>query len=496
MNKTENSPKGYLSLLLMITITIVTQIFTLMKTSMVAGYFGTSVEMDAYNFANSIVTFIFGFIAAGISTVIIPQYVKNRNRRSTDSFITLIYLCLATIVILVILFRSVLIGSLTNKDIYFVQTSGYILILLLISNFFLSISDITVAYFQCIKKYNVPKIINLVSQILVIGVLYYFNVNLSIYDYALIISVGLFINFLIDTIVAFKEGWRYKPSFDLSNNDTQNIIKQFMPVVFSTGVYRLSLMVDSIIANRLETGMITILSYSNMIAGMVSTVLLGNLLNYCYPKIVLKIKEKNNQDFFWKDLNIFHFIMCLVIAGYICVGDEGIRLLFMHGKFSVDASLMVYLGGAIYIFGQQFDVIRDLMYRYFYAKGDTKTAAYNSLVVSVVNISISVLLVSVIGFYGIIIGTILASVVSLTIILIIFNKKIGYDVAPIKIVGMLVSNEVLMIVTIVFVFVSKRVLNINNDLVSILVYGIETVIVYLLLAIAFRRNTLKSIREI
>ena len=98
------------SLILMIIITGITQILTLMKSSLVAGIFGTGTEIDAYNLANSIVSFLFGFIAAGISTVIIPNYVKNTNRKNVDTFITALYGLIAFIVFILIVFRYQIIG--------------------------------------------------------------------------------------------------------------------------------------------------------------------------------------------------------------------------------------------------------------------------------------------------------------------------------------------------------------------------------------------------
>ena len=58
------------------------------------------------------------------------------------------------------------------------------------------------------------------------------------------------------------------------------------------------------------------------------------------------------------------------------------------------------------------NVLRDLIYRYFYAQSDTKTPVKNSLLVSAVNISVSIVLAKLIGVYGIIIGTVVASLVS------------------------------------------------------------------------------------
>lgn len=109
-------------------------------------------------------------------------------------------------------------------------------------------------------------------------------------------------------------------------------------------------------------------------------------------------------------------IVCMLICGFINIGYEGISLLFQHGEFDESATLGVFVGSLIYILGQQTDVIRDLIYRYFYAKGNTKDPAINSLVISGTNIIISLILVRCIGFYGIIIGTVIASFISVIII--------------------------------------------------------------------------------
>lgn len=62
-----------ISISAMIVITILTQIISLSKASVIASIFGTSIEMDAYNLALSIITFVFGFFSAGVTTIIIRQ---------------------------------------------------------------------------------------------------------------------------------------------------------------------------------------------------------------------------------------------------------------------------------------------------------------------------------------------------------------------------------------------------------------------------------------
>ena len=87
---------------------------------------------------------------------------------------------------------------------------------------------------------------------------------------------------------------------------------------------------------------------------------------------------------------------------------------------------MLFTGAILYLFGQQLNVIRDLIYRYFYAMQETKVTARNSILVNIVNIIVSLILVFTIGFYGIILGTVVASLVSLIVMYVQFNKCFGF----------------------------------------------------------------------
>lgn len=307
--------KNIISLSLMIILTSFTQIFILLKSSLVAGLFGTSLEMDAYNLANSITTFLFGILAAGIPTVIIPCYVRSEDSKVVDNYLTIVYGLILIMSIFLSAFRVHIIGVFSNREEMFVNITCEILIIFLFAQFLVSITGVTDAYFQCENKYNIPKVINLFSQILVVIALLIFR-KLSIYQYTLIIAAGLIFTFSFNIIFAIKNGWRYKPRFHIKDEKVQMLLKIFLPIIFSSGVYKLTLLVDSLIASRLDAGMITILSYSNQIAAMVDTVLIGNLLNYAYPKIVKNIKNGVSQIKFWNQTILFHNIVLLVIVGF------------------------------------------------------------------------------------------------------------------------------------------------------------------------------------
>lgn len=486
MNKLKGH-SGLIKLVLMIILSCITQVISLMKSSIVAGTFGISVEMDAFNFANSISSLLFSFVIAGISTIVIPCYVKRINRKNINSFITAIFLGMLVITSLTLIVRKPIISLITKRDTFFVDLSSDILIVLIISNYFSIFTSVTSAYFQYAEKYNVPKIITLLSQLVVVIALG-ISKDITIMQYAFVIGVGVILNSCIDVFFAIKSGWRCKPEFAFNEEETKVMFFTFFPVLFSTGVYQLSLMIDSAIASRLNTGDITLLNYANQIAAMINTLLVSNLLIYFYPKIVKDIEENKGQRSFWEKTYFFHAVMCLVIAGYASVGREGISLLFEHGKFNATATNSVFLLSFIYVSAQQVNIIRDLIYRYFYACGDTKSTTVNSVFATVVNIIISLILVRPMGLYGIVVGTAGSSVASLIMIMVRFKKSYGYNEQVKTIVIQYLKSILVAIASLVIVGATKNIWAIDSDIISILIYGIEVVFVYIILTLVFNRR--------
>lgn len=489
MNKIKRN-SGLLKLTLMILLSCLAQAVSLMKSSIVAGTFGASSEMDAFNFANSVATFVFSFAIAGVSTIVIPCYVKNINRKNTDAFLTVIFSIVAVVSVFIILLRSPIISIVTGRDIEFTELSGSVLVILIGANLFSIFTSVTSAYFQYIERYNIPKLLTLISQIIVVVCLFFFK-GITVLQYASLVGAGIIVNSLLDLVFAVKSGWRFKPNFSIKEEETKRLIYTFIPILFSTGVYQLSLMIDSSIATRLNAGDVTVLSYANQISSMVNTLLVSNLLIFIYPKIVQDIEQGKDQKSFWEKTYLFQALICLIIAGYATIGKDGVSLLFQHGKFDEQATKNVFVLSLTYISAQQINIIRDMIYRYFYAFSDTKSATINSVIATIVNIVISLILAKFIGLFGVVIGTTLSSFVSLIAIMLRFGKKYGYEESVMRIIFQYIKTFLIMVITILAVVVTQMFLPISHKLLSILIFGSETVIFYFLLTLIFNRKLKK-----
>jgi peptidoglycan biosynthesis protein MviN/MurJ (putative lipid II flippase) len=245
-------------------------------------------------------------------------------------------------------------------------------------------------------------------------------------------------------------------------------------------------------ATRLSEGDVTKLNYANQISNMVNTLIVGNLLIYFYPKIVNAIEKKLGQGYFWDRTYFFHALICLVIVGYAAVGKEGVALLFQRGKFTEDATTTVFYLSLIYIAGQQINVIRDSIYRFFYANNDTKSTTINSIITTGIHVVLSIVLVKLVGLFGVVLASVTSSLVSLITIIIKMKKKYGIEESIAKIVFQYAKTIFITLVTGVIVIALKSLLNLSNTIVVVLVFGCATVIVYLGLTLLLNRKILRN----
>lgn len=481
----------------MMLITILTQLFAVYKSSITAANFGACVELDAYNFSNNLTSFFLTFVSSGITTVVIPAYVKRLDRKAVDTFLSVVFSVTGTLLCATFLFRGELVDLLaSSREPIFKDYVCSTMLLTIGIQTLPAVLGVTTAYYQCIGKFNVPKLILLISNISIVIVLSVLN-NFTLHQYLYVLLAGAVVQFVLDLLFAIKSGFKFSITFDVKNIHYKELMMIFLPTLFSTGVYKINTFIDTILSSNIGTGQLTVLSYSNMIVAMVNMLIVGNLTTYVYPKIVknLDFGDRISQKYFWSYANIFHAVICLIIVGFIAVGREFIGLLYEHGEFSKQAANSVYLCMCIYIFAQQNNTIRDLLYRYFFAVGDTKTTVSNGVMTSCINIVASILLVKKLGIYGIITGTFFAGCISLLGIVVRFKRSFGFKVNMKPIIRIFLGTEVTMLITVAAIFAIKSIITIESYFVSFLTYGIITIILYIGVLIILNRKMINTLSD-
>lgn len=260
-------------------------------------------------------------------------YVKKIKNKSVNSFISLIYGIVSIILIFVYLFRRPLIQILTNRDNIFIDAfCNYVLIAFLIQAC-ISLVLVLSAFFQSKDMYVIPRIVLFVSNITVLIVLLIIG-KASIDVYFRIIFIGAFLNLVINYLLAIKMGFKYVPTLKLADPDTQKLIALFAPTLLSCGVFKIHTLIDTMITTNIGTGSLTILTYSSQVSGMISNFVIANMLTIAYPQIIRGVETENKQKELWKYAISFQAIICLLVCGFIAIGENGINLLYVKGEFT------------------------------------------------------------------------------------------------------------------------------------------------------------------
>lgn len=473
-HKSKQEKNGYYQLGMMILLSVITQAVVLWKSSLIASAFGAGVGIDAYNVVLSIASFIFGFIATGITTVLIPAYVSEKSNDDINSFINILYVLSVLLIGIIYVFHTPILNIFANGNDKFVQIAMQVLMITLISQLFNTCMGVTTAYFQCSDQFNLPKVSTLVSSICLVGLLVW-DQDLTIRDYAAYTALTTVGNAVFQMIAARVHGMKYRFYINFKSEGLKTMLFIFAPTVLSVGLYQVNLLTDSLLSSRLGEGQVSILTYANSIINMANTLLLGNILTYIYPKLSKAISEDSvaGQKKMFEYINFMNAIICFIVVGFIVVGEDAVIFLFQRGKFTSSDSIKVYYCIVIYLISFPVNLIRDIVYRFFYSMGNTKSTFYNSVTVSIINFVISIILSQFLGLYGIILGTVISSIISLTMISIRLKHNYGFYYSGIKLVGENGKIVVMTSVTVAICLLIKSMLGLSGFSAIILIGSIS-----------------------
>lgn len=476
---------------IMILLTIITQVFMLLKNSIVASKFGVSTDLDAFNFANSVSSFVYSFIGAGISTILMPSLADKDKKTSINIFITIIYTIAFLALVIMLVFRESVVMVLSGSDeSYFIKVCTNVFIATLIAGFLTSFVGLVNGVLEYKGQFIRLRSVTLFTSVLLCIVLL-IEKNMSIYYYATVVLITTLVNLIMNLFFLIKSGYKYNIDFNIMDKDFRVMVRLFIPIVLSQGVYQISLITDTMIASRLGVGQVSILSYSTTIIGMVNVLVLSNITAFLYPKLIRESKENKSQESLSNYILYINTLMFFFVVLFFTIGKEGISLLYERGNFTIENTTVVYTCALLYILSLPTNAIRDLIYKYFYINNDTLSPFNNSLVISVLNIAVSIILSVYLGLYGVILGTTIASFMSIALITIRFKKKFGFDFDKSKFVKENMKIVVVTGLSVLTILIIKNKLAISNIYLFIIVYGFLVIGIFVLLLIVSKSKVLK-----
>lgn len=468
----QNNRKVANQLVMMILVSFITQIFMLLKNSLLAANFGLGVELDTFNFTTNISNFVYSFVGAGIATVLVPYLREKENKLAINIFISVIYLVAILLAILMVNLRGPIVALLSGEtDSAFFDMATRLLFFTIVTGFLNSFVTLCSSILEFNGFFVRQKVMILINAILVVFFLL-LGSTVTIYYFAGVTALVAALNAGVQIYFLRGTKFKYRLELNVTNRTFRQMVRLMVPTALSTGVYQLSVLVDTLIAARLPAGSISTLNYANAVVSMFNLLILANLTSYFYPRLVKKDTMVESQKSLADYILVINALLFLIVAMFFLVGKEGIVILYQRGSFTPEDTKFVFTSAVIYMLALPINGARDLLYKFFYIQKNTKSPFLNSILVSVLNFVISIILSFFMGLYGVVLGTVIPAYISLYAICKKFNHSftVLFDFKSF-------ANENLKIISamgisLLLTFPIKNSLGFTNPFVVIILYGI------------------------
>ena len=482
--------------------TLISRILGYLRDLFIAIYIGSGPIADAFFVAFRIPnTFRRLFSEGSFNSAFVPSYSSELNKSKikanifANNVFNLLFAFLVIIIIFIELFMPLFIYIIAPG---FIENTEKLNLTILLTRItfpfllFVSLASFFSAILNSHNKFAVAAGAPIILNIFLILVLFYgkyLNDELVIYlSYA--VSLAGLIQ-LIFLIVCTRKLFSPKLNFKFKiGNNVKVFFKKLLPSIFSSGVTQINILVGTIIAS-FQASAVSYLYYADRIyqinlaiAGIaIGTVILPNLSRYIKTRNINKIKFIQNKSF---ELCLF---LSLPASMALVVGSEEITsALFGYGAF--DKLSVLNSAKALFYFAlglPAFAIIK-VFSTFLFARDDTKTPFYYSLISVLINITISIAFFNKVGFIIIPIATSISSWLN---VLLLFYKLSTNDYFKIhNIINFL--NLKILIMSIISTLVFYLFINIFNDyllyesklkLFTIIALVFMTIIIYILISL-------------
>ena len=417
--------------------TLISRILGYLRDFLIAIFLGTSIFADAFFVAFRLPnTFRRLFAEGTFNAAFIPSYTsakienEKKGKKFADDVLSSLLLILLFIVTIVEIFTPNLIyiiapGFLGDQTkfslaVELTRVTFPFLLFVSLSSFFAGILNSNNKFAAAAAA---PIILNVV---LIISLIFSYIQDL---DLAKQLSYGVTTAGIIQLIfLIFVTKTFYKPALNFSlkfNSKVKFFFKKLLPSVLSSGVTQINILIGTIIAS-FQSGAVSYLYYADRvyqinlaIAGIaVGTISLPVLSKAFKMNNVKKISEIQNKSF---ELSLLFSIPASF--GLIFASNEIVNALFGYGSFSINDVEMTAAALKFFGYGVPAFALIKILSNFFFARDNTKTPFYISVIIVFLNILISVSFFNKIGFIIIPIATSISTWVGVFIYIYLLNNK-------------------------------------------------------------------------
>ncbi len=415
---------------------LVSRVLGFFRETIIAGLFGQTGVTDAYNAAFVLPDLLYWLLVGGVlSSAFIPvlsDYIAKDNEeegwRVVSSVINITFLALSFLIIIALIFTSQFVhllvpGLKTNMDL-----AVHLMRILLIQPLFLAMSGLTMGILNSYKIFWPSAVGSVLYNACIIFFGPLLAYRLGIAGFAVGVVVGALANFLVQVPALKKVGFRYYAVIDWRHPSVQRIAILALPIILSFALNQIQVMVNANLGSFLTEGSITAIIYSNRLSQLPVGIFAVAVAMAVFPTMTEQAALQQWDKFRVMSSSAIRMVMFITIPisiGMIILRYPLIRVLFQHGKFTSESTLMTAIPLVYFSMGIVAQSVIQILPRIFYALQDTWTPALIGILAMGVNLLGALLLIQPLAHGGLALANMIASFVNMLLLLLILRQRMG-----------------------------------------------------------------------
>ena len=421
--------------------TLISRILGYVRDILIAIFLGTSLFADAFFVAFRLPnTFRRLFAEGTFNAAFIPSYAGElaKNKVEADNFAKNVFNLL-----FIILLFFVLVAEIFMPQLIFLIAPGFykdpekLNLAVELSRitfpflFFICLASFFGAILNSYNKFAAAAAAPIILNIILIGSLF-FSQSINISDVLVLSYAVSLAGFLQLIILFFFVRKNFKPILSIKIKIDEKVkffFSKLLPSIFSSGVTQINILVGTIIAS-FQAGAVSYLYYADRVyqinlavAGIaVGTVMLPELSKHVKNNNFEQITNLQNRA-----LELCLFLSLPAATALVLGSEQIVTSLFGYGSFDSESVANTAIALTFFAFGVPAFSILKIFSNYFFARNDTKTPFYLSVISVILNILISISFFNEIGFIIIPIATSVSSWINVFLHFYFIKKRNLYN---------------------------------------------------------------------
>ena len=415
---------------------LISRLLGYLRVLIVTTTFGAGHDLDAFNAAFRIPDLIFQLVAAGaVASALVPMVggllatgEERRAWRVVSTVANIMLVALAVLAVAAFIAAPVLVPAVIAPGFDQAGLDETIALtrMMLAAPVLLALGAVATSALNAEQRFAASAVAPIVYNLAIIAAALFLGSSFGVTGLAIGVVAGSFGHLAVQLPSLFRVGFRYVPRIDLSDADARRALILMAPRVLGLGASQITIVVMVALASNFGSGAVTDWTNAFTLLQIPLGVIGIPLGIVIFPSLARELAVGRTGLYLQlvsRSLRILLFVMLPIAAIGMALRVQTVDLLLGYGKVDRAAVLLTADTLQLFLIGLAAHASIGVLARAFYARGDTRTPVAAAILAVVINTTLGVGLVGVIGLPALGLAIAAAAWVEAIVLLVLLARR-------------------------------------------------------------------------